>query len=106
MINLHSCSGNKNIGDFSRKKIIKTNAKFVKNYSDSPRGENLLVKRGRYSCLYNNGRLAAIGKQKGDKRIGKWYFYDADVQLTSIVNYLEEKQDTLKKPLTIINQKW
>jgi len=106
LLNLFACSNNKNISDLSRERIFKTDTKYIKRYGSYPSVEDVVVKRNQYSCIYKNGKLSAIGKQKSNIRAGYWYFYDNSLQLDYIINYRGVKQDTLRNPLAMINQKW
>lgn len=100
------CYSNQNLSSLTRKQIIRTDEKYIRQYGQIKDSNLDTIKNGRYTRVYKGGKLASVGRIKENIKQGDWYFYDSSLQLSYIVRYNKTESDTLKNPLAIINQHW
>ena len=105
IIEIYGCStNNKTIYNIPQEKLYLNEKEYILKYGIE---KNVVVDKNNLIRIYVNGSLSEIGKQKKDKRIGYWYFFDDTLGLKYIINYKKLAQDTFMHPYSApINQRW
>jgi uncharacterized Zn ribbon protein len=92
--------------NLKKQKLINKADYYRTNYGIILQKQDTIIRIKDLQLKYANGYLTEVGNIKNEIKYDEWYYFYDSLKIDYIINYKENKIDTLIKPFVLINKSW